>query len=524
MPFTVDSPDLPSNVKVLDAELKAQWVEVFNSVFAKCQEDGGEDCEGAAMVQANGVVKKRQGEMDIGEAVWTRAQINDFPDSSFAIIMPGGEKDDDGKTVPRSLRKLPFKNKQGAVDIPHLRNALSRLPQVKDVSDAQIAKARTILNKAADEHLKTRQEEGMKLFEALNIIQEASRAAIGALADLRAEIEGLELEEGKSGSVMVALELLEQMIVPKDDEEEPDEEEPELEEVVEPEADTASESFAESLTGGVIAISEIDEPKSVRDPLAIKMRLIKAGPGNPADNHYYPGEVLRRDAHVFEGVKMYTTPHNEDERSEDNEVGKIRKIVEFEEDGSPIADVLIFDPAFAEKTRNRAKAGELDSLECSILGKGVTKEGDVEGHTYNVVETIESAQAVDFVPRAGAGGRAVSVSESDKPKPEPKQLELPEPEPKTSILEREKVLTVLRETNLPKPSQDRLASGEYQDEATLTEAIKSEIDYVKSVSGSGLPLEPGKTQPVVISAEERQKADREWYENFRGTVGLSPRI
>ena len=34
--------------------------------------------------------------------------INDLPDSDFAYIEPGGEKDDDGKTVPRSLRHYPI--------------------------------------------------------------------------------------------------------------------------------------------------------------------------------------------------------------------------------------------------------------------------------------------------------------------------------------------------------------------------------------------------------------------------------
>ena len=46
--------------------------------------------------------------------------INDLPDSDFAYIEPGGEKDDDGKTVPRSLRHYPIH------DEAHVRNALAR--------------------------------------------------------------------------------------------------------------------------------------------------------------------------------------------------------------------------------------------------------------------------------------------------------------------------------------------------------------------------------------------------------------
>ena len=48
-------------------------------------------------------------------------EINDLPDSAFAHIEPGGEKDEDGKTTPRSLRHFPIH------DAAHVRNALARL-------------------------------------------------------------------------------------------------------------------------------------------------------------------------------------------------------------------------------------------------------------------------------------------------------------------------------------------------------------------------------------------------------------
>lgn len=434
MPFVVNSPDLPSNVKALNAELKAQWIEIWNSVFEKCQADNGDDCETVAFQRANGVIK-------------------------------------------------------------------------------------------------TRQEERMKLSEALKVISEASHAALGALKDLRQEIEGLELEEDRSGRVMAALELLEQVFAPKDDEEDPehpdDEDEPEMEEDVSA-TETASEAFSESLTSGAITIAEVNPPGSVRDPLAIKVRLIKAGPGNPIDKHYYPGDVLRRDAHVFENVKMYTVLHDESKRTEPTEVGKVRKIIEFEEDGSPIADVIIWHPEFAERTRNRAKAGELDSLECSILAKGIAKEADIDGKTFNVVESIESAQAIDFVPNAGAGGKAVGIAESDKPEPEAgvgKQTEVPDPEPPKPLLEKERVLSVLRETNLPKLSQDRLAEGEYQTDEVLAEAIVHETEYVKSISGSGQPLGGGAAQPMTETktVEQQRQESAEKYEKLREHCGLAPR-
>ena len=62
-------------------------------------------------------------------AEWDAAYINDLSDSAFACIDDGGEKDDDGRTTPRSLRHYPHHNAAGELDLPHLRNALSRVAQ-----------------------------------------------------------------------------------------------------------------------------------------------------------------------------------------------------------------------------------------------------------------------------------------------------------------------------------------------------------------------------------------------------------
>jgi hypothetical protein len=70
------------------------------------------------------------------------ADQNDLPDSAFALVQPGGTKDSSGKTVPRSLRHLPIH------DEPHVRNALSRLPQ-SDLSDTEKAQAKTKIMAAA---------------------------------------------------------------------------------------------------------------------------------------------------------------------------------------------------------------------------------------------------------------------------------------------------------------------------------------------------------------------------------------
>lgn len=60
---------------------------------------------------------------DESRAKISTASKNDLPDSAFAYIEPGGEKDEQGKTTPRSKRHFPIH------DAAHVRNALSRIGQ-----------------------------------------------------------------------------------------------------------------------------------------------------------------------------------------------------------------------------------------------------------------------------------------------------------------------------------------------------------------------------------------------------------
>lgn len=86
---------------------------------------------------------------DYEMAVWSTAFVNNLPDSCFLFIESGGQKDSDGKTVPRSLRHLPYKGPDGKIDMPHLRNAIARIPQMKgmseDVKNRLQARARKLL-------------------------------------------------------------------------------------------------------------------------------------------------------------------------------------------------------------------------------------------------------------------------------------------------------------------------------------------------------------------------------------------
>lgn len=114
---------------------------------------GSYDTEAAAKAAMQMMMDGGGKTADEGKAEWSAAQINDLPDAAFLFIEPGGQKDEGGKTVPRSKRHFPVKGSDGMIDLPHLRNALSRIPQAgfwlsADQKSRLLARARTMLENA----------------------------------------------------------------------------------------------------------------------------------------------------------------------------------------------------------------------------------------------------------------------------------------------------------------------------------------------------------------------------------------
>jgi len=91
------------------------------------------------------------------KATWTTAYINTLEDNCFAVVEDTGKKDDEGRTIPKTARHLPHHAKGngasgtgGTVDLPHLRNALARMNQIKPVTDTITTEK---LRAKAKEHL-----------------------------------------------------------------------------------------------------------------------------------------------------------------------------------------------------------------------------------------------------------------------------------------------------------------------------------------------------------------------------------
>jgi hypothetical protein len=293
--------------------------------------------------------------------------------------------------------------------------------------------------------------------------------------------------------------------------------------------------FEETFEVRPTAFSEIEakvsEAEGEETPAAVAERtyavldveIIQPGWGNTKDNNYYPREMLERCKDVFVGAKMYETDHNPKDKSTRTWVSTVRTVKGFSESGAPIGEVAIHDPNFATRVRNLEKLGLLPRMECSIYGSGKGREYTEGTRKGFRVEELTEVPNVDWVTRAGAGGRAVSLIENadggetmtdDQKQTEPaatpevtppvatpaevknevKEVKVSETVPPS--LEKVKVTELLGASTLPKVSQDRLAAQSFTDEAALTEAINAEIDYVKMVSGSGRPVGLGESESV----------------------------
>lgn len=130
---------------------------------------------------------------------------------------------------------------------------------------------------------------------------------------------------------------------------------------------------------------------------------------------YYPAEVLERDgARVFTaGLKMYRNHPTESEswerpeRNIDDLVGKLTSDAVFESDGL-YADVEFYD-SFVDRINELN-----EDIGLSVKASGLTEDAEMDGRYGPVLVGLLSADSVDVVTRAGAGGKLTSILESDR--------------------------------------------------------------------------------------------------------------
>ena len=71
--------------------------------------------------------------------------VDDLPDSAFLIVLLGGKVDETGRTVPRLLRVLPYKDVAGKIDRAQVRNALVKVSQINASAGVKVTALRKLL-------------------------------------------------------------------------------------------------------------------------------------------------------------------------------------------------------------------------------------------------------------------------------------------------------------------------------------------------------------------------------------------
>lgn len=142
--------------------------------------------------------------------------VNDLPDSAFLIVEAGGQKDDEGKTVPRSKRHFPYLDAAGAVDQAALKTALTSIPGAGDWLDREQktrlqTRARTLLDSGADwkagaaldvrafaYRLLDLSDQIAAQHKAMALLGEDTKGGTRIRAEMRAELKSVADEIGKA--------------------------------------------------------------------------------------------------------------------------------------------------------------------------------------------------------------------------------------------------------------------------------------------------------------------------------------
>jgi cation transport regulator ChaB len=156
MPYSSVS-ELPPAVKKLPPKQQRRWMHVFNSAYRRCKAQGKSNCEEFAFRNAWGTVKSQGKNMDDCMCEESLTHIEEFseenlakmpsstrsglPNAAFAVVEPCWQENKAARHLPHHKSTVKSPSENSSLDMPHLRNALARMNQVKSAcggSDAAI--------------------------------------------------------------------------------------------------------------------------------------------------------------------------------------------------------------------------------------------------------------------------------------------------------------------------------------------------------------------------------------------------
>ena len=147
--------------------------------------------------------------------------------------------------------------------------------------------------------------------------------------------------------------------------------------------------------------------------------IIEAGDGNKRDRRVYPAEMLKKHAKVFEGAQMYADHLSPEEERRRGGVRSIRdlmgRITEswWNPTGGPNGRGAIQGYAIVADDRLWSVIqADPDLLAVSINATGPTRTMNGKNGRVSLVEGISACHSVDWVARAGAGGRVAALVEA----------------------------------------------------------------------------------------------------------------
>lgn len=142
-----------------------------------------------------------------------------------------------------------------------------------------------------------------------------------------------------------------------------------------------------------------------------KVRLIEGD--RLGSSGYYPSEVLRRDGpQLYKADTPMFVNHQTAEEKLNRPFGAVHEYVGYlAEDAYYENDGLYADVEIFEDAAPMIKA-RMEKIGISIRGKAVAEDRVMNGKTVPYIKQMTEAKSVDFVMRAGAGGKIVSILES----------------------------------------------------------------------------------------------------------------
>lgn len=140
----------------------------------------------------------------------------------------------------------------------------------------------------------------------------------------------------------------------------------------------------------------------------VPIKIIKPGWGSSG---YYSEGLLRREYTFFEGAQMYWNhPKSSDEwerpERDLNDFAAILRDVTWQEQGIEGPGLYGVAEVFSRYLPIIEDIGEHIGISIRALGQG--SEGSAEGRDGMIIERFTDVRSVDFVTRAGAGGKVIS--------------------------------------------------------------------------------------------------------------------